>query len=86
VTVDAKKNPLIQKEALRFARSADVIVASKGKKVVRFDLKKEKLSDEALAAAIIGPSGNLRAPAVRVGKTLLVGFDEGMYREALDTA
>jgi hypothetical protein len=33
--------------------------------------------------ALLGPTGNLRAPALRVGKTLLVGFHEEVYREQL---
>jgi len=30
---------------------------------------------------LIGPSGNLRAPAFRVGKKLIVGFDEETCRQ-----
>ena len=33
--------------------------------------------------AMLGPTGNLRAPTLRVGTTLLVGFDERSYRDAL---
>ena len=35
------------------------------------------------AYAMLGPTGNLRAPVVKVGKTLLVGFNEDQYREVL---
>lgn len=80
---DAKKAPLQRKEALAFVRAADEVFASKGKKVVRFDLKKDKPNDDDLAAVVIGPSGNLRAPTLKIGHTLLVGFDEDMYRKAL---
>jgi hypothetical protein len=31
-------------------------------------------------AAMLGPTGNLRAPTARVGKTLLVGFNEDTYK------
>ncbi len=61
----------------------DAIHAAKGKKVVSFDFKKEKPSREALLAVLKGPSGNLRAPTLRVGRTLLVGFDETTYRRFL---
>jgi hypothetical protein len=47
------------------------------------DLAKDKPGMEQLSALMIGPSGNLRAPTARVGKTLLVGFDEQMYKSAL---
>ena len=70
-------------DALRMARSASRVVAAKGKNVVTFDMKKAPPDDEALAAAVLGPTGNLRAPTLRVGKTLLVGFNEQMYRSTL---
>jgi hypothetical protein len=38
-----------------------------------------------LATVLLGPTGNLRAPTLRIGRTLLVGFDEATYREVLDT-
>ena len=59
----------------------DVLYAAKGKKAVRLDLKKEKPAKADLLALILGPSGNLRAPAIRKGRTLIVGFEEGMYKE-----
>jgi len=33
--------------------------------------------------AMLGPTGNLRAPTIRRGKTVLVGFNEESYTEAL---
>jgi len=59
----------------------DVLYAAKGKKVHRLDLKKDKPAKSDLLALLLGPSGNLRAPALRKGRTLIVGFEEGMYRE-----
>jgi hypothetical protein len=54
----------------------------KGKKVVRIAMK-DKPKDDELAAALIGPTGRLRAPAAKVGRTLVVGFSEELYRSAL---
>lgn len=34
-------------------------------------------------AAMLGPTGNLRAPTVRIGDTVVVGYNEDVYREAL---
>jgi arsenate reductase-like glutaredoxin family protein len=48
--------------------------------VVHFDLKKDKPDDSELLKAMLGPTGNLRAPTLRVGKTLLIGFNEQMYQ------
>ena len=36
-----------------------------------------------LLALLLGPTGNLRAPTLRKGRTLLVGFDEASYAKAL---
>ena len=32
---------------------------------------------------MLGPTGNLRAPTLRVGRTLIVGFDQETYRRVL---
>lgn len=55
------------------------LYAAKGKKVVHLDLRKAKPSKDELTKLMIGPSGNLRAPTLRVGKTLVVGFNDEMY-------
>jgi len=47
------------------------------------DLKKEKPNTTVLAGLLLGPTGNLRAPTLRIGKTLVVGFDEGTYAKVL---
>ena len=78
--VDATKKRFGRDEALKLAKAADRVVAGKGNKVVVFDMKKAPPDDE-LAAVLLGPSGNLKAPTLRVGRTLLVGFSEAAYRE-----
>ena len=81
--VDAKKNTVSAAQALALAREVDEIVATRGRQVVRLDLRKEKPDTETLKKLLIGPSGNLRAPTLRIGRTLLVGFDEETYRKLL---
>jgi len=80
-TVNANKTKLGPKEALALLDGIDKLVAMKGKKVAIFDLKKARPEDSDLLAHLIGPTGNLRAPTVRVGRTLLVGFNEEGYEE-----
>lgn len=46
-------------------------------------MKKSPPSDADLLAVILGPTGNLRAPTLRVGKTLVVGFSEDAYKAAM---
>jgi len=58
-------------------------VAGRGKQTITFDMKKSPPDDATLAAHILGPTGNLRAPTIRKGKTLLVGFSEVAYKQVL---
>jgi arsenate reductase-like glutaredoxin family protein len=79
--VFANANTLGPGEALRLARSAHRVVIAKGKKVVTFDMKKSPPDDATLLKHLLGPTGNLRAPTLRKGTTLLVGFPEEEYRK-----
>jgi arsenate reductase-like glutaredoxin family protein len=81
--VDAGKERKGRAEALQLARTAEKIVVAKGPKIATFDMKKSPPDDETLLAHLLGPTGNLRAPTIRKGKTLLVGFNEGAYQDVL---
>ena len=74
---------LKEKDALTLLRDVDEIYASKGKQVVHLDLRKEKPDVATLKALLLGPTGNLRAPTLRKGRTLIVGFDEATYAKLL---
>lgn len=82
-TQSATKSKLGSADALALAKKADRLVAIRGKKVVTFDLKKDRPDDDTLLAHLLGPTGNLRAPTAFVGKTLVVGFNEEAYRDVL---
>ena len=62
-------------------QQASLLVVAKGKKVRRYSLSGEPTDEE--IEAMLGPTGNLRAPTVRIGTTLLVGFSEDVYEDAL---
>ena len=64
-------------------KGADVLIAARGKKVERLDLKTERPDKATVERLMLGPTGNLRAPTLRVGRTLIVGFDEETYRRVL---
>jgi hypothetical protein len=82
-TVDAGKERRGRDEAFRLARSVKRVVAGRGKNVVTFDMAKSPPDDETLAAYLLGPTGNLKAPTLRIGETLLVGFNEEAYKQVL---
>ena len=81
--INATKNKLQEPEALQLLAKAHKLYAAKGKKVVQVNLKKDRPDDETLTKLVLGPTGNLRAPTLRAGKTLLVGFHEETYQEVL---
>jgi len=62
-------------------RAAHRLVAAKGKKVTTIDLQSAPPADEVLAGLMLGPTGNLRAPIMRVGQTILVGYNDQSFTE-----
>ncbi len=75
---DASKERRGRAEALALAKEAKIIHVARGKKIVTFDMKSPP-DDDTLVAHLLGPSGNLRAPTIRKGSTLYVGFNEDAY-------
>ena len=51
--------------------------------MVQVDLKVSRPGRAELLALLLGPTGGLRAPTLRVGRTLLVGFSEEAYAKIL---
>jgi hypothetical protein len=80
---DASKERRGAAEALALAKQADQVVVGRGKKVVTFDMRRDPPDDETLLAHLLGPTGNLKAPTLRKGRTLLVGFSAEAYRQEL---
>ena len=56
---------------------------AKGKKVTVFDMRKDPPDEATLLMHMLGATGNLRAPTIKRGKTLLVGFNQDEYEGAL---
>lgn len=76
--MNARKVAIPEAEVLELLEQVDRVYASSGRSVVVFDLKKETLSREDLLK-VVCRNGKLRAPALRTGRTLIVGFDESTY-------
>ncbi len=79
--VNARKEPFDRVRTLELLQSLSEVVAVKGKKILRFALKNDQPPPDALLSAVLGPSGNLRAPAIRAGEILIVGFHPDVYGE-----
>jgi arsenate reductase-like glutaredoxin family protein len=63
-------------------KASNRLIVAKGKKLDEFDVSK-KVSAAAVKA-MLGSTGNLRAPTLRVGKTVLVGFNQEAYEQIFD--
>jgi hypothetical protein len=61
-------------DAAALARDASEIFVAKGKRLERLD--GGRATDE-IVSRMLGPTGNLRSPTLRIGKVVVVGFDEG---------
>ncbi len=70
-----------REDAERLACAAKTVVVAKGKKVSAFDVRGKPSAE--VVDAMLGPTGNLRAPTIRTGKTLVVGFNEDVYSKVL---
>ena len=68
-------------DAIALAAKASTLIVAKGKKVTSFELGGGASADA--IDAMLGPTGNLRAPTIRTGNTLLVGFNEEQFAHAL---
>jgi len=69
--------------ALDLLRDVTDLWVARGKRVLRFDLARERPSDEEILGLILGRSGTLRAPAFRTGVTVVVGFHPDMLEATL---
>ena len=70
-----------QTDARYLLSSASKLYVAKGKKLSEF-AGGAKTDDDAVAA-MLGPTGNLRAPTIVRGKTVIVGFNEDMFAKLL---
>jgi arsenate reductase-like glutaredoxin family protein len=81
--VDTRRSPITGEAALAVTRDVDAIWVARGKKAVHVDLRTSRPSKAELLELLLGPTGGLRAPTLRAGRTLIVGFNEEAYAKVL---
>ena len=69
--------------ALALLKGVKELYVAKGKKTVYFNLANDRPSEEEILGLILGRSGKLRAPAIRKGTVLVVGFNPDILSETL---
>jgi hypothetical protein len=77
VEEDAKKHSYPGEVAWQLLARAEKVYVAVGKKVMEFD--PATVNRDLLLKKVIGPSGNLRAPALRVGKVFYIGYHPEIY-------
>ena len=73
----AKKDPLSEKDVRGLLKEVDEVVIAKGKSARTVPARAATLDE------LRGPTGNFRAPMLRIGRRLLVGFHEETIRREL---
>jgi hypothetical protein len=74
---EARKVGFDKEEAWLILKQAKTVHAAKGKKFNSWEPNEE--NKEAILKAAVGPSGKLRAPTLRVGDQIFVGFHPELY-------
>jgi len=77
--VEARKQKIEGDEAWKLLGSAEEVIVGRGKKFQVF--RPDVDSREDILKVALGRTGNLRAPALKIGSRMVVGFNEDMYRE-----
>lgn len=77
VEEDARKQSYPVESAWLLLASAEKVYVAVGKKIVEFD--PATADRDLILKKVIGPSGNLRAPALRVGRVFYIGYHPEMY-------
>lgn len=80
-SADARKQPLADEGAWKILRGAGEIIVGKGKKILRFAPSDQNRVE--ILANCLGRTGNLRAPALKLGNKYIIGFNEEMYEKYL---
>ena len=81
--MDTRKSPITGEAALAVTKDVDEVWVARGKKAVHVDLTASRPPKAELLQLLLGPTGGLRAPTLRVGRTLLVGFNAEAYAKIL---
>lgn len=79
--VEARKQKIDAAAAWELLAKAESITVSRGRKIFTLDPKTADKTD--ILPLVMGPSGSLKAPALRVGNRFMVGWNPDMYDQWL---
>ncbi|MBL8839982.1 MAG: hypothetical protein JNL90_00455 [Planctomycetes bacterium] len=79
--VDARKVRLGPSDLGTVLDGVRLVLVAGGRTLHRFDLAAKECDRPELLSRMIGPTGNLRAPTVRRGRLLVVGYHADAMKE-----
>lgn len=77
--VNAAKNTISGDGVWSLVENAEKVVVTSGKKILEYDPKTDDRGE--IVGKISGRTGNLRAPALRIGNSYYIGFNEELYQQ-----
>ena len=83
MAVDVRASPVSDEQALEIVREAGRLIIKNGTKLQEYDLADEIPEDDELRRLVLGRSNTMRAPALQVDDTVMIGYDEDTYLELL---
>ena len=81
--VTTRSSTLKEAEAKALVGQVERIISARGKSVISLDLHSANPDWPDTRRLLMGPTGNLRAPTLRAGKSLLVGFNAEAFADVL---
>lgn len=79
--VDARKHRFDEAQAWELVRACSQVYVARGKSWAAYDPHDAEQAVE-LGKKMLGPHGTLRAPALRFGKVMVIGYESEMYAAA----
>jgi hypothetical protein len=76
-TSDARKEKIDKDQAWGLISGLSTVYIGKGKKVLSFE--PDGINKEEILRAALGRTGNLRAPALKTGNAIFIGFNDNIY-------
>jgi arsenate reductase-like glutaredoxin family protein len=79
--VDARKHRFDESQAWKLVRACSQVYVARGKSWAAYDPNDAEQTAE-LGKKMLGPHGTMRAPALRFGKLMVIGYEPEMYAAA----
>ena len=77
--VEARKQKIADQDAWEILGAGKELIVGRGKKFQTFDPSSD--DREAILKVCLGRTGNLRAPTLKMGDRIVVGFNDDMYEQ-----